>query len=456
MALDEIDDPKTYSPPAIGGDGIRPTRVRYKVLTWACALAIVTYVLRVGFSTVSPKLEGTLGLDESHVGWLMFVFMIAYGVFEVPWGLAADRFGVRNVLSILALGGSLTTAAVALVAFLPASSAWPFIVLLVLRTLFGVFQAGTFPAVSRMLADWIPTTERGGAQGAMWMASRIGGTLAPVVLTAFFGVFRDWSTPLVLASALGVVWVAGYWPWFRNQPEEMRQVNESERKVISGGRKSKPGGGHLNVPWKAILTSSNVWALCFMYGFLGYSGNFFLTMLPKYLDKYRGFGDVARGWTQSLAFAGGIAACILGGVLSDAIIRATGNRRWGRRGVGALGLGLAGLGFLASIWIHSPTALTVVFVLIFTFNDLSMGPAWAAATDIGERYAGTVGGMMNMMGSFLGAAGAAVTGSLLKNGHTIAPFVLFALSYGLAVACWMRVDATEPLILREAVETDLV
>ena len=54
--------------------------------------------------------------------------------------------------------------------------------LVLLRFLFGAFQAGTFPSISRMMADWMPTTERGSAQGTIWMSSRMGGALAPLAL----------------------------------------------------------------------------------------------------------------------------------------------------------------------------------------------------------------------------------------------------------------------------------
>jgi len=56
----------------------------------------------------------------------------------------------------------------------------------------------------------------------------------------------------------------------------------------------------------------------------------------------------------SLPFACGIAACVLGGFLSDALIRRYGDRKWGRRLVGALGMGLAGASILAVPWAPAP------------------------------------------------------------------------------------------------------
>ena len=156
---------------------IRPTRVRYQVLASVCVLAVITYIHRVGFATASAEFKTPLGLSDTHIGRLMAAFMIGYGVFEMPWGFLADRFGVRSVLAAIILGGSTLTAGLALVVVLPREVALIFGFLLVLRFLFGAFQAGTFPAISRMMADWMPTTERGSAQGAVWMSSRMGGAL---------------------------------------------------------------------------------------------------------------------------------------------------------------------------------------------------------------------------------------------------------------------------------------
>ena len=101
-------------------DPERPTWVRYQVLAAACSLAVITYIHRVGFATASAEFKTPLGLSDTHIGWLMAAFMIGYGLFEIPWGFLADRFGVRNVLAAIILGGSTLTAAWRWSVFLPA------------------------------------------------------------------------------------------------------------------------------------------------------------------------------------------------------------------------------------------------------------------------------------------------------------------------------------------------
>jgi ACS family glucarate transporter-like MFS transporter len=430
----------------------RPTRVRYVVLGAACVLAVVTYIHRVGFATATTTLAAALHLDERQVGDLMAAFLVAYGLFEVPWGALSDRLGVRNPLALIVLGGSFTTGAIALVVLLPGGLAAQFGFLFLLRALFGMFQAGTFPAVSRMMADWMPTTERGRAQGLTWMSSRLGGAIAPLWLGGLIAMLGDWRWPLVIVAVLGLVWCAGFWPWFRNRPEEMSQVNAAERVLIIAGRGEKPAASHGPVPWSRMARSRSAWALCLMYGCLGYSGNFYLTMLPVYLHSHRHLSESTTHLLTSLPFACGIVACALGGFLSDGIIRWSGSRRWGRRLVGAGGLALAGLAIAAVPGTKDPRGLAFLLSLAFFGNDLAMGPAWAAAADLGERFAGTLGGMMNMLASFMAALGAKVAGHFFKQHEIVLPFLIFGVVYALGVFLWLGVDVTRTLTDQDRLE----
>ena len=154
-----------------------------------------------------------------------------------------------------------------------------------------------------------------------------------------------------------------------------------------------------------------------MYGFIGYSGNFFLYLFASYLQDYRHLDKDTAKWLTVIPFASGVAACLCGGVLSDVIMRRSRNRRLGRRVVGMSGLTLAGVMILVSAWVEDVRWLGVVYGLTFVGNDLSMGPAWAAASDIGERHAGTLAGAMNMIARLMSALDAVVAGQILFDDH---------------------------------------
>jgi sugar phosphate permease len=191
-----------------------------------------------------------------------------------------------------------------------------------------------------------------------------------------------------------------------------------------------------------------------MYGFVGFGGNFFTNLLPLYLRDHRRLSPEATAWLSGLPLGLGIASCLLGGIVSDWLIRRTGSRRWGRRLVSLIGLALAGLALVSTLWVEEAWLLGILLSAAFSLGDANMGPAWAACADVGERYAGTLSGAMNMMGSLAGAAGMAVAGALMKRHQDTTLFIVFACSYALAALCWLAVDVTRPLVPRRFTSPD--
>jgi MFS transporter, ACS family, glucarate transporter len=414
-------------------------------------MALLVYVHRLAFAIYAPEIKQDFGLSGQDVANLMSVFLVGYAVFQIPAGLAGDRLGARLLLPLFILGSSLVTAAIVLVphngppagrplAFLLS----PFALLLILRALFGAMQSGAFPVFTRVVADWVPLTERGSAQGAMWTASRLGGALVPPVLTWLLVVFHGWQVPLQIVAGLGLLWSVTFWYCFRNRPQEVVRVNEAERALIRGGQDTV-AVQRLAIPWRQMIGSRSVWSLCLMYGCCGPAGNFMLTLLPSYLGEHRSLPAETRAWLVGLPLAAGFVACLLGGMVSDRLIRSLGSRRWGRRANGLAGLVLAGLAFAATARVQDVWVLALLLCLAQFGNDFAMGPAWAACADVGERYAGTISGAMNMTSCSTGAAGAVLAGYLFQHGEAGWVFLIFGGLWLVGALCWLGIDVTKSL-----------
>lgn len=420
----------------------RPTRVRYLVLAVGCSFALLTYIQRQGFVRATTEIRVDLSLTKAQIGDLASVFLIAYGIFQIPCGWIGDRVGARKLLTILVLGWSLMTGITTLAAWpLPFQ---PFVILVSARFLFGAFQAGAFPVWARVMTDWMSVRERATGQGAVWTCSRLGGAVGPYLFFGLSGLFHTWTTPLWCLALLGIAWSIGFWVWFHNRPEDMPGVNAAERELIAAGRAAQAVATE-PVPWKALVTSVNVWALCLVYGFTGFSGNFITNLLPTYLEDDRKLPGELTTLLTSLPLVFGIVACLVGGILSDTISRRSGSRKWGRRLSPMIGLSLAGLSLTAVPWVDATWLLALLLAGSFFFNDLNIAPAWAACADVGERYAGTISGAMNMTGQFLGAIGTSFAGRMLDQGQARLLFITFGCSYALAALCWLAVDVTRPL-----------
>src|SRR5262249_42309993 len=234
----------------------------------------------------------------------------------------------RHLITALVVAWSLLTGAVSLGIFMPAEVVFPF--LFAVMFCFGLLQAGLFPAWTRVIADWMPVQERASAQGTIWMFSWLGGAVVAFVFAGLIWFFGSWTTVFWVFAGLGFAWALVFWPWFRNRPAETSRVNDAERALIAAGRDDELPV-HTPLPWRRMLSSVSVWSLCLMYGFVGFSGNFFTSTLSRYLHDHRDLNQGQTAWLSSLPLACSMAACVLGGVFSDWIIRRTGNRKWGRR-----------------------------------------------------------------------------------------------------------------------------
>ena len=140
------------SPPA-------PTHVRHVVLGLTVAAYVITYMDRVIISSAVPSIQKEFGFSIITMGWILSSFQWGYALFQIPGGWLGDRFGPRRALTLIVASWSFFTSAT--------TFAWNAGSMAVIRFLFGVGEAGTFPIATRSLSRWMLPAERGFAQGAL-------------------------------------------------------------------------------------------------------------------------------------------------------------------------------------------------------------------------------------------------------------------------------------------------
>lgn len=455
----------------------KPTRVRYGVLGFACALSMITYLDRVCFGTVASNVQSEFGLTEGEKGWLFTAFAFAYAIFEVPSGWLGDRYGARKTLVRILLCWSVFTALTGSI-YPSLGHTLAFSLLLIVRLLFGAGEAGAYPNIARALHNWFPFHERGSAKGMVWMAGRFaGGITAFLVYALMYDTVNPdgthvthWRHVFYIFGGVGVIWAIFWSRWYRDNPADKPEVNAAEVALIRDGEPHVHT--KLVVPWGKLLKSKNLWLLCAMYACCSYGWFMNVTYFPGYLKEQLGIEPGKVKWTMQFWRAGlmaglpllvGSVSCLIGGLMTDAYIRRTGNRKWGRRLFGVIGHGLTGTCFfVALLFMDHPWTFVLLIALAAFCNDMTMGAAWASCLDIGKRYSGIVAGCMNTIGN-LGAAIAGVstgkildwyTGSLLKDTpeYLLAKnegwklnITLFGTAYFIAVVCWFFFDATKPV-----------
>lgn len=373
-------------------------------------------------------------MEDLHLSFFQMsvvfsAFTLAYSLFEVPSGWLGDTRGPRRVLTRIVLWWSAFT--------MLTGAARGYGSLVATRFLFGAGEAGAFPNMARAFACWFPARERGQANGILFFGSRVGGMLsAPIALLLIRG--WGWRVSFVLFGLIGLVWAAAWQAWYRDRPSDHPRVGPDERNWIEqDGAPDERAGG---TPWRALLSSRNLYAICAMYFAFGYGLYFYFTWLPTYLLNELGFSLVGGGVLASLPFALAGLADLAGGRVTDRLAQTHG-LRVARCGVGFSGFSTSAGLVLASTVVRSPLTKAALLALALASADFALGACWAVCLDVGADHAGVVTGFMNTFGNIGGLIGPLVIGIAVDRWQSWSfPFYVTALVYAAGAVAWLAIE----------------
>lgn len=355
-------------------------RVRYGILALICVMYFITYIDRTNISVAGTTIAKDLHLSKTELGLIFSAFSVPYALLQMPGGLIGDTLGPRLGLAVIGVVWAGATIATGM-----CRNLFSF---LIARFALGFGEGGAFPTATRAMANWMPPTERGLAQGVVHSAARLGGAVTPPIVVAII-LLWGWRYSFFILGAVSLVWVIAFALLFRNDPGRDRRVSGAEREEI-GETARIP---RQRVPWLALL--SRMWpvTLCdFCYGWALWV---FLTWLPSYLQDVRGFPLASLALFAALPLAAGVVGDTVGGVVSDRVLARTGDIRRARGTQLAICLVLSTVCIVPAALVSSPILSVVLLSLSFFFLELNNAVLWSLPMDIASAHAGTASGMMN-------------------------------------------------------------
>lgn len=406
---------------------------RYRVLILLFFLSIITYLDRVCMSVAGPRMQADLNISPERWGWVMGAFTLAYALFEVPTGALGDRIGQRKVLTRIVVWWSVFTTLTGTVS--------SYFLLLITRFMFGVGEAGAFPNSSGSISRWFPAVERARAQGVVWMATRIGAAISPLIVVPIQQHY-GWRASFWAFGFIGLIWATVYFTWYRDFPSEKPGVSREELEEIGTGAQRTP---HRGLPWRTVLRKWNLWNIMLMYHTYCWGSYFYISWLHTYLQKGRGFTENQMALWSTLPFVIGAFANMAGGTASDFLVRKYG-LKVGRRAIGAAGLGLSALFMYMTALTPSRNAAALFLALGYGCMDCMMPVGWAVCLDVGGKYAGAVSGTMNMggqLGSFLSSVAFGYMVQRFNSYDT--PLIPMATMLVVSALLFLKIDPTQPL-----------
>jgi len=404
-------------------------KIRHLILLLVCLMYFVAYIDRVNISISGPTIRDELGLTPIQLGIVFSAFAYPYAAMQLVGGWAADRFGPRVVLALLSLLWATAT--------ILAGASWSVASLVVCRVLVGLGEGGAFPAATRAFTWWLPVGERGFAQGIAHSFARLGGAVTPPIVLALTTQY-GWRASFVVLGAVSVVWTVLWLVSFRNAPETHPWVTDAELAEIRAGD-APPRGAREAMPWRRIV--SRMWLVSVVDFCYGWSLWVFLTWLPSYLSDARGFTRDQIALMTTLPLLAGVVGDTLGGVLSDAIFRRTGNLRLARCALLVVGLSGAFAFIVPAVVTGSAARAVSLLAAAFFCLELTNAVLWTLPLDIAGTYAGTAGGIMNTGFGLAGMISPVVFGVLIqRTGRYDVPLLVSAGLLVVGALCSLRID----------------
>lgn len=407
------------------------SHVRFRVLGFCVALAAITYMDRIAIANLAKYITRDLSLSDTQMSYVFSAFTLAYGIFEIPTGWWGDRVGTRRVLMRIVSWWSTFTIATAMVFSYPS--------LLVTRFLFGVGEAGAWPNAAKTFSKWIPLRERGTAQGIFFMGAHFGAAYSPLLIQ-FLLRYLDWRGVFLAFGCVGFVWAGLWYFWFRDDPAEHPAVSEAERAYIVEGRGHETSHGLENVPWGLILRSRNVWLLCLMYFVQTYGFYFYLTWMPTYLERVRGFSSTALSVFAGAPMVACMIADVTGGVATDMLTRRLG-LRLGRALTGGSSFLFAAIFTVVGTLADDPTTAALLLAVAAGWSVFCLGAAWGSCLDIAGPHAGVVSACMNTAGQVGGFLSPIILTVMVNQfGDWNIAIRLSGVLFLVGAVCWLFID----------------
>ena len=405
-------------------------------------MSAIAYLDRVNVSIAGSAIQKDFGLTDVQLGYVFSAFVIGYALFQAPGGRLADKYGPRLVITCGVVWWGLFTTATALV---PTGLGISLAVLIATRFLLGLGEAVVYPSSNRLVSAWIPSLERGFANGLIFAGVGAGAGITPPLIT-YVLIQWGWQVSFYVCAAIGLLAGLGWYVLARDTPRQHPWTSKEEIAHIEAGLPApvKEIESHKALPWGTILSDRNIIAISLSYFSFGYVAYIFFTWFFIYLNRVRGMDLKKSALYSMLPFIAMAVASSVGGWIADILTKRFG-KRVGRCGQAAFGMALSAVFLALATQVES--AQVASFVLAGGAGALYVAQSafWAVVADIAGSSSGSASGLMNMVGQIGGATTASLTPLIAAKFGWTESFLVAAGLCAIGAVAWFFVNPDRPI-----------
>jgi sugar phosphate permease len=364
---------------------------RWIILAFGMLAYTTSYFARTNYTGIAKFVSADFHLDKAAIGVMGSVFLYAYALSQLPWGLASDRWGSRKAIGIGVFATALT-----LWGFANSTS---YNQLLFWRIANGIAAAAVYVVMAGALSRWFAPKERGFVQGVFAaVGATVGeGTANLVVPWLIAVVALPWRQATeIIAGIIAVIGLACV-IFLRSAPQ------------------GQPATERRPFDWP-MLKDPNLWRYILVY-----TGSIVaIRILPPWLPIYAADIYISRGMSIETAVlaAGVLTTLYLAGRLVGVPIAGFISDRLVSRGISRNSLAIAFLLLTAVLFQLMPIGIrstSILGVLAFLMGvSINMYPliTTAVSETFGPQKTSSVMGALNTFAQLSGATALLVSGYL--------------------------------------------
>jgi MFS transporter, ACS family, hexuronate transporter len=435
-------------------------RFRYLIFLMILVITMINYIDRGAISYAAENITHEYGLG--HVAWGQVLGFFGYGYMfgALAGGALADVWGTRRVWALAGFAWAFFEGASAFAGdlglFLFGGSTLAGFA--AIRILFGFSEGPVYSVINKTMSAWAAPKERATSVSVGLLSTPLGALITAPVSVGLLLLTGNWRITFLILAIVSAVVLAAFLHLFTSLPKDNPRVSAHELQVIRGAE--VPGAAcpaarstadaaepaAAPVTYLSLVRRPTLILNTIGYFSLVYVNFMLVSWTPKYLQDQFHFSLASLWYIGMIPWAGACITILLGGRISDWLLRRTGKLVVARSMFAASSLLMTTLCLVLVSRAHSAAAVIALMTLANASNSLPNVVYWTVVIDSAPASrVGAISGSMHFVASISSVLAPTLTGYLAVSFGYSSMFLAAAAVTGIAMIAMLMVKPGLPI-----------